>query len=163
MSIDKYLGGSGQIDEVLAPPQEKATPLTVAMKGRRVHPPELEPEEGIGNFTEVELGLSQEAAIKETKRCLECDLAYTVDKLEVDLGHCIFCGLCVEMCPRHAIHLDYSYEHATYRRQDLILQKEDLLMTDAKQPSAYARPEFEAKLPKQTILLDRERMKSDGA
>ena len=163
ISIDKYLGGSGQIDEVLAPPQEKATPLTVAMKGRRVHPPELEPEEGIGNFAEVELGLSQEAAIKETRRCLECDLAYTVDKLEVDLGHCIFCGLCVEMCPRHAIHLDYVYEHARYRRQDLILQKEDLLITDAKQPSGYARPEFEAKLPKQTILLDRERMKSDGS
>ncbi len=162
ISIDKYLGGRGVIDETLAPPQEKATPLTVAEKGRRVHPPELSPEVGIRSFAEVELGLSEEMAVKEARRCLECDLAYVVDRLEVDLGHCIFCGLCVEMCPRHALSMDYGYERASYRRQELVLQKEDLLLTGAKQPSGYARPEFEAILPRQTLLLDRERIKSNG-
>jgi NADPH-dependent glutamate synthase beta subunit-like oxidoreductase len=153
ISIDKYLGGSGVIDETLAPPQEKARPLTMAEKGRRVHPPELSPEVGISGFAEVELELSEEMAVKEAGRCLKCDLAYVVDRLEVDLGHCIFCGLCVEMCPRHALSLDYGYERARYRRQELVLQKEELLLTGAKQPSGYARPEFEAMLPKQTLLL----------
>ena len=156
ISIDKYLGGTGIIDETLAPPQEKATPLTSAEKGRRVHPPELSPEAGISSFAEVELELSEEMAVKEAERCLKCDLAYVVDRLEVDLGHCVFCGLCVEMCPRHALSMDYGYERARYRRQELVLQKEELLLTGAKQPSGYARPEFEATLPEQTLLLDRD-------
>lgn len=158
ISIDKYLGGKGVIDETLAPPQEKASPLTVAKKGGRVHPHELSPAERVGNFKEVELKLSAEMAVKEASRCLKCDLAYEVDKLEVDLGHCVFCGLCVEMCPRHALSFDYGCERAKYRRQELILQKEDLLLTDNKQPSGYARPEYEAELPEQTLLLDRDFM-----
>ena len=159
LCIDNYLGGKGIIDEALAPPQEKARPLTKAEKGRRVHPPELQPEERISSFAEVELKLSEEMAVKEAVRCLKCDLAYVVDKLEVDIGHCIFCGLCVEACPRHALSLDYAYERVRYRRRELVLQKEDLLLTGAKQPSGYARPEFEAKLPRQTLLLDRDRVK----
>jgi NADPH-dependent glutamate synthase beta subunit-like oxidoreductase/ferredoxin len=156
ISMDKYLGGKGIIDETLVPPQEKATPLTSAEKGRRVHPPELSPEVGISSFAEVELELSEEMAVKEAERCLKCDLAYVVDRLEVDLGHCVFCGLCVEMCPRHALSMDYGYERARYRRQELILQKEELLLTGAKQPSGYARPEFEAAFPEQTLLIDKD-------
>jgi NADPH-dependent glutamate synthase beta subunit-like oxidoreductase/formate hydrogenlyase subunit 6/NADH:ubiquinone oxidoreductase subunit I len=159
ISIDKYLGGTAIIDETLAPPQEKATPLTRAEKGRRVHPSELSPEERISSFTEVELELSEDMAVKEAERCLKCDLAYVVDQFEVDTGHCIFCGLCVEACPRHALFLDYGYEHASYRRQELVLAKEDLLLSGDKQPSGYARPEFEVALPTQTLLLDRERIK----
>jgi len=156
MSIDKYLGGNGVIDEVLAPPQEKAPPLTRAEKGRRVHPHELSVDERMSNFKEVELELSKDMAVKEAVRCLKCDLAYVVDKIEVDLGHCVFCGLCVEMCPRHALSFDYGSERARYRRGELVLQKEELLLTDVKTPSGYARPEFEAKLPEQTLLLDRD-------
>ena len=159
ISIDKYLGGKGIIDEMLAPPQGKERPLIRAEKGRRVHPSELSVEERISSFAEVESKLSQDTAMKEAFRCLKCDLAYMVDKFEVDLGHCIFCGLCVEMCPRHALSLDYGYERVGYRRRELVLQKEDLLLTSAKKPSGYARPEFEAKLPRQTLLLDRERIK----
>ena len=36
--------------------------------------PLLSLEERVGNFKEVELGFTEEMAIKEAKRCLRCDL-----------------------------------------------------------------------------------------
>ncbi len=83
-----------------------------------------------------------------------------VDRLDVDMGLCIFCGLCVEACPREeALFMGYAFERATYQRQDLALSKEDLLLSDKKQPSGYARPKIEATLPQQTLLLDRDKVK----
>ena len=40
-----------------------------------------------------------------------------------------------------------------------MLGKEDLLIPDKRQPSGYARPEVEATLPKQTLLIDRDKVK----
>jgi len=162
VSIDKYLGGQGIIDETLAPLPETEPPLTRAEKGRRVHPPELTPAERTRSFAEVEGLLAEEMAVAETARCLKCDLAYEVERFEVDTGHCIFCGLCIEACPRHALSIDYNYERAGYRREELVLGKEALLLTDAKQPSGYARPEFEVTLPRQSLLLDRDKIDSNG-
>ena len=45
----------------------------------------------------------------------------------VDLTRCLFCGLCVEACPRDAIALTDVYEFSKYTRKSLILHKEDLL------------------------------------
>jgi len=84
---------------------------------------------------------------------------YIVDKFEVDTGRCIFCGLCVEACPFEALFMSYDYERARYRRQELVLAKEGLLLSDKKQPSGYARPKVEVTLPKQTLLLDRDKVK----
>ena len=84
---------------------------------------------------------------------------YVVDKFEVDNGHCIFCGLCVEACPYEALFMGYEYERARYRRQELVMTKEDLLLSDKKQPSGYARPKIEVTLPRQTLLLDRDKVK----
>ena len=155
ISIDKYLGGEGIIEETLAPPEAGATPLKKTREGWRPQISTLSLSQRLSSFAEVELGLSEEMAITEAKRCLKCDLAYGVDKFEVDIGYCIFCGLCVEACPRNALFMGYDYERARYRRGELVMAKEDLLLSDEKQPSGYARPKVEAALPQQTLLLDR--------
>jgi len=74
ISIDKYLGGSGVIDETLAPPQEVSASIEEAQEKRRPKIPALPLKQRLSSFAEVELGLSQEMAIEEAGRCLRCDL-----------------------------------------------------------------------------------------
>jgi hypothetical protein len=76
VSIDKFLGGSGVIDEELTGERAigKCAGLTVAgfPEQPRVKMPSLPPEQVVGNFTEVELGLTEEGAVAEGKRCFQC-------------------------------------------------------------------------------------------
>jgi len=74
-SIDKYLGGDGIIDEVLT--QEREIGMCCGTEedfaGKtRVEMPCLPPEKVINNFTEVEIGLTEEEALAEGKRCFQC-------------------------------------------------------------------------------------------
>lgn len=84
---------------------------------------------------------------------------YVVDKFEVDTGRCMFCGLCVESCPYEALAMGLSYERAQYRRGQLVLSKEELRLSDVRQPSGYARPKIEATLPEQSLLVNWDREK----
>ncbi len=74
ISIDKYLGGSGDISETLAPPEGEVAPLEEAKEGGRTEVPTLPIAERVKGFSQVELGLSDKMAIKEAERCLRCDL-----------------------------------------------------------------------------------------
>jgi formate hydrogenlyase subunit 6/NADH:ubiquinone oxidoreductase subunit I len=65
----------------------------------------------------------------------------------------MFCGLCVEACPFDALAMGISYERAQHRRKQLVLSKEELQLSDVRQPSGYARPRIEASLPKQSLLI----------
>ena len=77
ISIDKYLGGEGNIDEVLAPPEEEVVPIdTDEVEGEQYRPPMrvLPLDERLKGYAQVVLGFDEEKAIEETKRCLQCDL-----------------------------------------------------------------------------------------
>jgi len=80
---------------------------------------------------------------------------YTVDKYQIDTGYCIQCGLCVEACPYEALYLGYAYECARYRRGELVQTKEMMLESPLRKASGYFYPKRAARLPKQTLLLER--------
>jgi NADH-quinone oxidoreductase subunit I len=46
----------------------------------------------------------------------------------INFSRCIFCGFCEEACPTYAIQLTPDYEMAEYDRQNLVYEKEDLLI-----------------------------------
>ena len=77
-SIDRFLGGDGVIDETLGerPAAEsyngKREPGFADLK--RAAMPIMPVAERHTGFSEVELGLSEELAVHEAKRCLQCDL-----------------------------------------------------------------------------------------
>ncbi len=77
VSIDKYLGGDGVIDETLVEP-EKADPWLGREEGfadkSRVQISYLPLERRPREFSLVELGFDEEMAVEEAKRCLRCDL-----------------------------------------------------------------------------------------
>jgi NADH-quinone oxidoreductase subunit I len=52
----------------------------------------------------------------------------------INFSRCIFCGLCEEACPTYAIQLTPDFEMSDYKRQDLVYEKEDLLI---KGPGKY--------------------------
>ena len=80
---------------------------------------------------------------------------YAVEKYQVDTGYCIMCGLCVEACPYEALYMSYAYECARYRRGELVQSKEIMLESPDRKVSGYFYPERAAKLPRQTLLLER--------
>jgi formate dehydrogenase (NADP+) beta subunit len=76
-AIDKALGGTGDIEEVLF---EKGTPHPSVGRHEgfaawpREEVPETEVQKRHESFQEVALGYTDEQAIREAKRCLQCDL-----------------------------------------------------------------------------------------
>ena len=80
---------------------------------------------------------------------------YEVETYRVDTGYCIQCGLCVEACPYDAVFLGHSYERAAYRRDDLVQENEQLYESPERPVSAYFHPEFEERLPEQTLLVNK--------
>ena len=77
---------------------------------------------------------------------------YNVDKLEFDIGRCMFCGLCVEACPYNALFMGRSYEQARYSRS-LLWADRETVMDPNLEASSYGHPELDEKLPKQTLLV----------
>jgi len=77
VSIDRYLGGEGVIEQELAEP-EPANPWLGSDDGfadwSRVEMPSLPLEQRLQGFGEVNLGFDTEGAVREAKRCLRCDL-----------------------------------------------------------------------------------------
>jgi NADPH-dependent glutamate synthase beta subunit-like oxidoreductase len=80
-SIDKALGGSGQIDETLfsrANPDSRLGRDEGFAAWARERVPELNAEIRVEGFDEIAIGFSTEQAMKEAKRCLQCDLRLNI-------------------------------------------------------------------------------------
>ncbi|OGO02829.1 MAG: hypothetical protein A2Y59_05130, partial [Chloroflexi bacterium RBG_13_52_14] len=77
ISIDKYLGGKGLLEEKLLPPEEIIVQPESDEEPKsdgRPKNPELPLSKRLNSFELVELGLPKAKAIKEAERCLKCDL-----------------------------------------------------------------------------------------
>ena len=69
--------------------------------------------------------------------------SYAIDVFDIDIGRCMFCGLCVEACPYDALHMGTKFERGKYQRADLVIDKHEL-NASPKQPSSWFRPQMEA-------------------
>ncbi|MDY6964621.1 MAG: NAD(P)-binding protein [Halobacteriota archaeon] len=95
LSMDAYLRGETLEDTEDIPDTVKFEDMDLSGKetARRKRMAKLPVEERIKNFEEVELGFTEEEALLEAKRCLNC-------------GICSVCGECIKVCEPDAI--DFS-------------------------------------------------------
>lgn len=163
VSIIRYLNGmSADGDRTFRPVQppihHPSVDLTDVEPERRRAVMPMEP--GLSrrhDFRQVELGMSNEEALREARRCLQCasgvcslctfcertcpDFAIQVDRdalitggeaYKLDLSLCSFCGLCAEQCPSGALCHTGQYEMSFYTR--------DLMSFDTCQMLRSAEP-----------------------
>jgi len=77
--IDKYLQGKPLVREYkIIRPSMYVEPVELTeeevMEAERQAMPYLSVSKRVNNFDEVELGFTEEAAIREARRCVRCDL-----------------------------------------------------------------------------------------
>jgi NADPH-dependent glutamate synthase beta subunit-like oxidoreductase len=88
-SIDRYLGGTGVIDQQLVP-AEDASPCLGREDGfarrERARMPTLSLEQRRRNFACIELGFDEKTAIEEAQRCLRCEMRLRLSKAPLPPG-----------------------------------------------------------------------------
>jgi len=108
-SIHGHLRGLPLPEPLILPRRPRTAPvmsISADEKARPYRSEMVDIEDALrrAGFDEVEMGLGEEGAADEAKRCLRCDL-------------CISCGLCVHICRDEmavdAIHLSYVKAHGT--------------------------------------------------
>jgi NADPH-dependent glutamate synthase beta subunit-like oxidoreductase len=75
--VDRYLGGSGEIDEVFVPadkPDPKLGRSDGFAREIRVENPRLAADERVISFCTIVHDLDEKTAVAESHRCLQCDL-----------------------------------------------------------------------------------------
>jgi NADPH-dependent glutamate synthase beta subunit-like oxidoreductase len=84
MSMDRFLGGSGDIDEVLTPVAEgvpRVGRIQNFAQRKRVSVPKVAAPERKQSFAKVELGYTDEQGAEEALRCMGCDLRFMVARM----------------------------------------------------------------------------------
>ncbi|MFX1317311.1 MAG: FAD-dependent oxidoreductase, partial [Promethearchaeota archaeon] len=80
-SIDKFLGGKGEIEDIFVK-QDIPNPYLGSEEDfcdkPRIKMPLLSLEERKRTFNEIELGFNETLALEEAKRCLRCDLRFYI-------------------------------------------------------------------------------------
>ncbi len=71
------------------------------------------------------------------EKCVACFLCAAACPSECIYIIGIFCGYCVEACPKDAITHGYNFELSVYNRADLLKTKTDLLITTQVQSKNY--------------------------
>ncbi len=95
-AIDRYLGGSGDLERFARAPIPAVPHAAAARGSARALWHNLPASERIGSFALVEQAYAKDTAIHEASRCLSCDLlAFDV---RVDAALCKDCGYCREVC-----------------------------------------------------------------
>ncbi len=56
----------------------------------------------------------------------------------INFSRCIFCGYCEEACPTYAIQLTPDLEMSEYKRQNMVYEKEDLLINGTGKYPGYS-------------------------
>jgi len=96
-AVDRFLGGSGDISETLADPEDEvALSEFAALVQPRNELPHLKVWERANNFDQVEKPLTDSQIQAETNRCLNCDARRF--EVSVNVESCKECGYCVEVC-----------------------------------------------------------------
>jgi formate dehydrogenase beta subunit len=98
ISIHRYLGCTGDLEEVLLPPEVSGEwpgfKEDILYTDR--HPmPLLEGSDRFTSFAEVELGFTEPVAVEEASRCLRCDKQVLVD---IHPDKCTACYRCQLVC-----------------------------------------------------------------
>jgi NADPH-dependent glutamate synthase beta subunit-like oxidoreductase/NAD-dependent dihydropyrimidine dehydrogenase PreA subunit len=113
-SIDKYLGGTGAIDQQLAPAEEEVLVTEYQVQEQSQTMIRCAPlTDRVRNFQSVESGLNEEMAVKEAQRCRSCDAR------QFDIGihpeGCKECGYCIEVCGRNVFEVAQKFNNRGYR------------------------------------------------
>lgn len=84
-AIDGYLGGSGIIDEASVPVEEPGAWLGRGEDFAYWHRCEVSlmpPKQRLNSFNKIVRGYDEEAALKESLRCLQCDLRFKISAVK---------------------------------------------------------------------------------
>ncbi|MFH1382247.1 MAG: FAD-dependent oxidoreductase [Chloroflexota bacterium] len=114
VSIDKYLGGRGVIEEKLATQEKEVELPEFVIEAKSRSPmPLLDVEDRIDNFEQIEEGFSKKQAVAEAGRCLACDAR----RFEVVVypDNCKECGYCLEVCQLKIAAPSNNYNAKGYR------------------------------------------------
>jgi NADPH-dependent glutamate synthase beta subunit-like oxidoreductase/coenzyme F420-reducing hydrogenase delta subunit len=153
LSIHNYLRKSSETDykfrdvKPIDELSETKTRVDKIKKEEREEMPALPSETRVNNFEEVELGFTEETAIREAMRCMNCGSGayvssevciacltcvrvcpFEIPKIQGDEnfayinGDCQSCGICVVECPAKAIEFKGPYEDLGKAQLDEIFE-----------------------------------------